>query len=114
MRLSGEYFTALSSRFHSALVIAALSALQPDARRRFHVELDRESARRDLLLKVRDHVRRERRDVERLQVVRLPAAFHACEVEERFDETVQAFGVAAERFVERLAPLGRHLVILLE
>ena len=56
----------------------------------------------------------EHRGIHRSEVVRAPARFHPSEVQQRFDQPVQALGRARLRLIEDAALLGRRAVFLRE
>ena len=56
----------------------------------------------------------EHRGIHRAEVVRAPARFHPSEIQQRFDQPVQALGRARLRLIEDAAVLWRRAIILRE
>ena len=105
VRVPGEYFTALSSRFQRARPRASLSARmrvrgrRGRAEREFHAD----AFRGHRALERVDRVAHEFRGVCRCEAVARLAGFHQTEVEQPLDEAVEAAGFVREEFVGALA-----------
>ena len=63
-------------------------------------------AGRRLFLKLGDGLGGDAARILRAQVIRFATAFHPPEVQQRFHQPAEAFGVAPQRRVERFAPFG--------
>ena len=114
VRHSGEYLTALSSRFRNARPRASRSArMSGDSPAR---QLDAITLGGGLLLKFGHHVADQRDGIERLEAIAERARFDAAEIQQRLDQPLQPLALAGQDVVGFLPlllrgdpPFGQHL-----
>ena len=94
VRQSGEYLTALSSRFHSALVNASRSPWTGTARYQHEFHRDTASGTSRLNSSTPTEPTRQ---VERLFSIRRRAGLHASEIEQALHQPMQPVGLSRQR-----------------